>query len=44
MTVGRIRYYREMPARELDEGIVVVEEYAVRRRTAVLGKVRVLTS
>ena len=44
MTDGRIRYYREIPARELDEGIVVVEEYAVRRRTAVLGKVRVLTS
>jgi hypothetical protein len=44
MTDDRIRYCRERPARELDEGILVVEEYAVRRRTAVLGKVRVLTS
>jgi hypothetical protein len=38
------QYYPEMPARELDEGIAVVREYALRRRTAVLGKVRVLTS
>ena len=37
--------YREMPARELDEGIPVVEEYALHRRTKVVGKVaRVLTS
>jgi hypothetical protein len=37
--------YREMPARELDKGIPVVEEYALHRRTKVVGKVaRVLTS
>jgi hypothetical protein len=36
--------YREMPARELFEGIPVVEEYAVHRRTGVPGKVCVLTS
>jgi hypothetical protein len=39
-----IQYYREMPARELDEGNPVVGEYALRRRTGVLDKVRVLTS
>ena len=37
--------YREMPGRELDEVIPVVGEYALHRRTKVLGKVaRVLTS
>ena len=36
--------YREMPARELDEEIPVVGEYALRRRTEVVGKVRVLMS
>jgi len=36
-------YHRELPARELDEGIAVVGEYALRRRTAVMGKMRVLT-
>ena len=35
-------YCRDLPARELDEGIAVVEEYPLRRRTAVNGKVRVL--
>ena len=43
MTIGRDQYYREVPARELDEGIAVTGEYALRRRTGVLGKVRVLT-
>lgn len=41
MTDEWIQYYREMPARELDEGIPVVGEYALHRRTGVLGKVRV---
>jgi hypothetical protein len=44
---GRVdlQLYREMPARELDEGIPLVEEYALHRRTKVVGKVaRVLTS
>jgi len=36
--------YREMPARELDEGIPVVEEYALHRRAGIAGKVRVLTT
>ena len=36
--------YQEMPARELDEEIPVVGEYALRRRTEVVGKVRVLKS
>jgi len=36
--------YREMPACELDEGIPVVDKYALRRRAGVAGKVRVLTS
>ena len=36
-----IQHYREMPARELGEGIPVVGEYALRRRTGVLGKMRV---
>ena len=36
-----IQPYREMPARELDEGIPVVGEYALHRRTKVA---RVLTS
>jgi len=35
---------REMPARELDEEIPVVGEYALRRRSEVMGKVRVLRS
>ena len=39
MTDEWIQYYREMPARELDEGIPVVGEYALHRRTGVLGKV-----
>jgi hypothetical protein len=41
MTDERIQYCREMPARELDEGIPVVGEYALHRRAGVLGKVRV---
>jgi hypothetical protein len=36
--------HREMPARALDEGIPVVGEYALHRRTGAVGKVRVLTS
>ena len=36
-------YHRELPALELDEGIAVVREYVLRRRTAVMGKPRVLT-
>jgi hypothetical protein len=36
-------YYRELPALELDEGITVVGEYALRRRTEVMGKMRVPT-
>jgi hypothetical protein len=43
MPAGRDPYHRELPARELDEGIAVVGEYALRRRTAVMGKMRVLT-
>ena len=39
-----IQPYREIPARELDEGFPVVEEYALHRRAGVAGKVRVLTS
>jgi len=31
MTVESVRYYREMPARELNKGIPVVEEYALHR-------------
>lgn len=43
---GRVapQAYRELPARELDEGIPVVREYALYRRTEVVGKVCVLTS
>jgi hypothetical protein len=37
-------YHRDLPARELDEGIAVVQQCALRRRTAVIDKVRVLTS
>jgi hypothetical protein len=37
-------YHRELPALELDEEIAVVEEYALRRRTAVIGRARVLTA
>jgi hypothetical protein len=37
-------YHRKMAARELDEGIAVVGEYAPRRRIAVLDNVRVLAS
>jgi hypothetical protein len=40
-TDERIQYFREMPARELDEGIPVVGEYALHRRAGALGKVRV---
>ena len=36
--------YQKMPARELDKEIPVVGEYALHRRTDVVGKVRVLTS
>jgi len=36
-------YHRELPARELAKGTAVVEEYALCRRTAVMGKVHVLT-
>ena len=38
------RPHREMPARKGHEGIPVIGEYALRRRTEVVGKVRVLTS
>jgi len=37
-------YHRELPARELDEEIAVVQQCALRRRTAVMDKVRVLSS
>jgi hypothetical protein len=39
-----LRPYRPAPAREPDEGIPVIKEYALHRRAAVAGKVRVLTS
>lgn len=39
----RLLYYRELPALELDEGIAVVGEYALRRQTAVMGRARVRT-
>jgi hypothetical protein len=39
-----LRPYRSIPARKPDEGISVIEEYALHRRTAVAAKVRVLTS
>jgi hypothetical protein len=34
----------EMPARELDEGLPLIGEYALNGRTMMLGKARVLTS
>jgi hypothetical protein len=39
-----LRPYRPALAREPDEGIPVIKEYALHRRAAVAGKVRVLTS
>jgi hypothetical protein len=36
-----IQPYREIPARELDEGFAVVEEYALHRRAGIAGRVRV---
>jgi hypothetical protein len=39
-----LRLYRQAPARELNEGISVVEDGALHRRTGVVGKVCVLTS
>jgi hypothetical protein len=39
-----LRPYRSTPARGPDEGIPVTEQYALHRRTAAAGKVRVLTS
>jgi len=36
-----IQPYREMPARGLDEGFAVVEEYALHRRAGIAGRVRV---
>jgi hypothetical protein len=41
MTDERIQYFCEMPARELDEEIPVVGEYALHRRAGARGKVRV---
>lgn len=41
MTDERIQDLREVLARELDEGIPVVEEYALHRRAGARGKVRV---
>jgi hypothetical protein len=43
---GRVdlQYHRELSAREPDEEIAVVAEYALRGRIAVPGTVRVLTS
>ena len=39
MTDERIQYLREVLARELDEGIPVIGEYALHRRAGVRGKV-----
>jgi hypothetical protein len=33
-----------MPARALDEGLLVIEQYGLRRRTTAAGKVCGLTS
>ena len=38
MTDERTQYCRDMPARELDEEIPVVEEYASQRRAGVRVK------
>ena len=39
-----LHFYREIPARELDEGIAVIGEYALHRRSGAAGKVGVPTS
>ena len=44
MTAELAQYCREMPARELDEGIPVIGEYALHGRTGLPDKARVLTS
>jgi hypothetical protein len=36
--------HREGPARKVTEGILVTGEYALRRRSGVVSKMRVLTS
>jgi hypothetical protein len=42
--VERARSLIEKCPRALDEGFLVLEQYGLRRRTAGVGKVRVLTS